>query len=70
MSHFNMRDARKTTNKILDGLEGGGIDASKLVKELLGWLSEADVHAFALANDYLFEEEEETTDEESEDDDV
>jgi len=66
---FDMRDARKTTNKILDGLEGGGIDGSKLAKDLLGWLSEADVHAFALANDYLFEEEEETSDESEDDDD-
>lgn len=69
MSHFDMRDARKTTNKILEGMETGGIDTTKLSKDLLGWMFEADVHAFALANDYLFEEDEETIDDDSEVDD-
>lgn len=65
---FNMRDARKDTNKFLELMDQGVLEPKKLAQDLLGWLSEADVHEFALANDYLCvtgEDEESTVDEES-----
>lgn len=67
---FNMRDARKDTNKFLELLDQGVLDPKKLAQDLLGWLSESDVHEFALANDYLCvtdENDESTDDDESED---
>jgi hypothetical protein len=61
-------EARKTTCRLLDLLEGGGEEvAKKLATDLLGWMSEADVHSFSLANDYIEEEVEEETEVDDED---
>lgn len=66
-----MRDVRKDTNKFLELIDQGVLEPKKLAQDLLGWLSESDVHEFALANDYLCVtgEDEESTVDESEDED-
>lgn len=41
-------------NKILEAIESGGIDTKALAESLLGWMTDEDIHAWALANDYSF----------------
>jgi hypothetical protein len=41
-------------NKILEAIEAGGIDTKALAESLLGWMTDEDIHAWALANDYGF----------------
>lgn len=44
---------REYTNKLLDMAEEGVLDWENLARDLLGWMSEADVKEFALRNDIL-----------------
>lgn len=44
--------SRKYTNKVLELLEEGALDSKELAKNLLSWMSEADVEQFIEANDY------------------
>lgn len=50
---------RKFTTQLLDMVEQGTVDKDVLIRDLLGWMSEADVEEFALRNDYITDEEEE-----------
>lgn len=43
---------RKYTNKLVELLEEGALDSKELAKNLLSWMSEADVEQFVEANDY------------------
>jgi hypothetical protein len=61
-------DTRKNTNKFLELMGGGVLEPKKLAQDLLGWLSEADVHDFALANDYLCVTDEDEEESDSDDD--
>ena len=44
---------RKATNTLLQAVEQGTIDKDVLIRDLLGWMSEADVAEFADRNDYI-----------------
>lgn len=57
---------RKATNKLIDMLDSGEIDAAQLAKGLLGYMSEADVADFAESEGYI---EEETDEDDSDEDD-
>jgi len=53
--------ARQYTKRVLDMLDDGYLDPTKLAEDLLGWLSESDVEAFYKAYElgtYLYDEEE------------
>jgi hypothetical protein len=55
---------RKVTNQILEQVQQGLLDKDNLIRDLLGWMSEADVAEFAERNDYVSchdEEEEDPT---------
>ena len=49
---------------MLYGLDFGGIDADKLARNLLGWMSEDEVREFSTYYEYITEEEEEEEEEE------
>lgn len=49
--------SRKVTDELIDMLDSGAIDAAKLAKELLGYMSEADVADFAHCEGYVEEQE-------------
>lgn len=51
--------SREVTTKLLDKVEQGHINKDIMIRDLLGWMSEADVQEFALANDYVDEPEDE-----------
>lgn len=56
---------RAYTNKLIEGLELGEIDAKELVEELLSWISEDIVQEFAEFYEYVTLEDEEDEDEDS-----
>jgi hypothetical protein len=60
---FDHRVSRPVTNRILDLVDEGMFDKDRLIADLLGWMSEADVAAFARANDLLIDEDDELEDE-------
>jgi len=45
--------SRKTTRKFLDLLEEGAVTPADLCEQLLNWMDESDVTAFALVHGYL-----------------
>ena len=50
--------ARKTTNLILDMVAEGTLEKEQLIRDLLMWMSEADVEEFAERRGILDDEEE------------
>jgi hypothetical protein len=48
--------SRRVTRELLDMVEQGAIDRDSLIRDLLGWMSEADVAEFARRNDYITDE--------------
>jgi hypothetical protein len=60
---------RRVTVQLLEGLDDGSIDPKKLAKDLLGYMSEADVADFAESEGYVDEDEDEDEDEDDEDED-
>ena len=56
--NFNYRQARPVTCELLDNLEEGLYDRDRMIRDLLGWLSESDVEEFARVNEYLIDEDE------------
>jgi hypothetical protein len=60
---FDHRVSRPVTSRILDLVDEGMFDKERLIQDLLGWMSEADVAAFARANDLLIDEDDELEDE-------
>jgi hypothetical protein len=42
----------KYHNRILDLIDEGVIDTKKLAQDLLGWMTDEDIHQFAQQNDY------------------
>jgi hypothetical protein len=61
---FDHRKVRPATNKLIDMMDEGLIDARAVADMALSWLSEDDVHQMMLANDLVDDEE----DDEPEDD--
>lgn len=58
------REVRGFTNKMLEGLDFGLINADSLARELLEWLSEDEVEEFSLYYEYIeTEDEDEDADE-------
>lgn len=55
---------RKFTRKILEMVEDGIINEEILIKDLLNYLSEAEVEDFAFTNGYIEEEEDEEEEDE------
>lgn len=53
MFGFDHRKSRPVTSKMLDLVEQGVFDKDNLIRDLLNWLSEAEVKQFARANDLL-----------------
>ena len=49
---------RQNTTKLIEMVEEGAINKDHLIKDLLNWMSEADVTEFAEANHYIEEDEE------------
>ena len=45
---------REVTNKILDAMEDGSLDAETVARACLGYMSEAEVADMADTNDLLF----------------
>lgn len=43
---------RKYNNRFLDQIDQGAIDTKKLAQDLLGWMTDEDIHQFAQQNDY------------------
>jgi hypothetical protein len=59
MYGFSHRVSRPVTSELLDNLDQGLYDKDRMIQDLLGWMSEAEVARFARANEYLMEEDEE-----------
>jgi len=57
---------RRVTNKLLEMMEEGALDAEVLVRCCLAFMSEADVAAMAVANELLEEEDAEIDEDEEE----
>jgi len=51
------RDSRRVTTELLDLVEQGVIDRDNLIRDLLGWMSEAEVAEFVRRNDYITDDE-------------
>jgi len=51
------RDSRRVTTELLDLVEQGVIDRDNLIRDLLGWMSEAEVAEFGRRNDYITDDE-------------
>jgi hypothetical protein len=58
MFSFDFRVSRPVTCELLDNVEQGVYDKDRMIADLLGWMSEADVAEFARRNEYLIESEE------------
>jgi hypothetical protein len=54
--------SRAVTCQLLDNLEQGIYDKDRMIQDLLGWMSEAEVARFARANEYIIDEDEESED--------
>jgi hypothetical protein len=63
MYGFNHRQTRPATNRLIDMMDEGLIDARAVADMALSWLSESSVHEMMLANDLV---EDEAEDEEPE----
>jgi hypothetical protein len=63
MYGFDHRKVRPATNRLIDMMDEGLIDARAVADMALSWLSEDDVHQMMLANDLV----EDDADEEPED---
>lgn len=55
MYGFSHRQSRPVTSELLDNLEQGMYDKDAMIRDLLGWMSEAEVERFARTNEYLSE---------------
>jgi hypothetical protein len=64
MYGFNHRQTRPATNRLIDMMDEGLIDARAVADMALSWLSESDVHEMMLANDLVEDEAEEPEEEE------
>ena len=58
---------RRVTNKLLEMMEEGALDAEVLVRSCLAFLSEADVAEMAVGEGFLEEEDAEIDEDEEED---
>ena len=58
---------RRVTNKLLEMMEEGALDAEVLVRACLGFMSEADVAEMAVGEGFLEEEDAEIDEDEEED---
>ena len=58
MFTYSHRTSRPVTSELLDMAEQGLIDWETLARDVLGWMSEADVAEFAQRTDYIQETEE------------
>ena len=61
---FDHRKVRPATNKLIDMMDEGLIDARAVADMALSWLSEDDVRQMMLANDLVEDEEDEEEPEE------
>jgi hypothetical protein len=59
MYGFDHRKVRPATNRLIDMMDEGLIDARAVADMALSWLSESDVHQMMLANDLVEDEVEE-----------
>ena len=57
---------RRVTNKLLEMMEEGALDAEVLVRSCLGFMSEADVAEMAVGEGFLEEEDAEIDEDEEE----
>ena len=64
MYGFSHRQTRPATNKLIDMMDEGLIDARAVADMALSWLSESSVHEMMLANDIVEEEADEEPEEE------
>jgi hypothetical protein len=64
MYGFNHRQTRPATNRLIDMMDEGLIDARAVADMALSWLSESSVHEMMLANDLVEEEPEDEEEEE------
>lgn len=53
MFGFSHRQSRPVTSELIDLGEQGVIDWEQLARDLMGWMSEADVAEFARRNEYI-----------------
>lgn len=67
MSYRTHPKTREYTNKLLEMLDDGLLDASQVVRDLVCYMSESNVQDFMECNGYLDDEEEEEEEEESSD---
>ena len=66
MYGFSHRQTRPATNKLIDMMDEGLIDARAVADMALSWLSESSVHEMMLANDIVEEEADEEPEDEEE----
>jgi hypothetical protein len=64
MYGFDHRKTRPATNRLIDMMDEGLIDARAVADMALSWLSEDDVHQMMLANDLVEDEPEDEEPEE------
>lgn len=57
--------SRKATCDLIDMAEQGMLDWETLARDLLGWMSEAEVAEFARRNDYIQGDDEELDEDEA-----
>lgn len=50
---FDHRASRKYTAALLDAVDEGIMDKDSLIRDLVGWMSEADVQEFVRSNDLM-----------------
>lgn len=56
MYGFSHRVSRPVTSELLDNLDQGMYDKDRMIQDLLGWMSEAEVERFARVNEYITDE--------------
>jgi hypothetical protein len=64
MYGFNHRQTRPATNRLIDMMDEGLIDARAVADMALSWMSESSVHEMMLANDLVEDEAEDEEEEE------
>lgn len=64
MYGFSHRQTRPATNKLIDMMDEGVIDARAVADMALAYMSEHEVHQMMLANDIVEEEQDEEVEEE------
>ena len=54
---------REYANKLIEMVDDGIVDKGRLIRDLINWMSEDDIHDFMIANEYVDSEYEDENEE-------